>query len=46
MCFDADTGKLLWEYRFNVYLSDVPPHRVGWASPSAIPQPAMSMRLV
>jgi outer membrane protein assembly factor BamB len=33
MCFNADTGKLLWEYRFNVFLSDVPPHRVGWASP-------------
>ena len=35
MCFNADTGKLLWEHRFNVYLSDVPPHRVGWASPVA-----------
>lgn len=33
MCFDADTGKLLWEHRFNLFLSDVPPHRVGWASP-------------
>ncbi|MGI9107666.1 MAG: PQQ-binding-like beta-propeller repeat protein [Pyrinomonadaceae bacterium] len=33
MCFNADTGKFLWEHRFNVYLSDVPPHRVGWASP-------------
>src|SRR5258705_3403275 len=33
MCFNADTGKLLWEHRFNVYLSDFPPHRVGWASP-------------
>jgi outer membrane protein assembly factor BamB len=33
VCLDADTGKLLWEHRFNVYLSDVPPHRVGWASP-------------
>src|SRR5215510_13852137 len=32
MCFNADTGKLRWEHRFNVYLSDVPPHRVGWAS--------------
>ena len=38
MAFDADTGKLLWEHRFNVYLSDVPPHRVGWASPVADPQ--------
>ena len=35
MCFNADTGKLLWEYRFNIYQSDVPPHRVGWASPAA-----------
>ncbi|HEX6186829.1 MAG TPA: PQQ-binding-like beta-propeller repeat protein, partial [Pyrinomonadaceae bacterium] len=33
MAFDADTGKLLWEHRFNIFLSDVPPHRVGWASP-------------
>lgn len=37
MCFDAATGKLLWEHRFNVYLSDVPPHRVGWASPAGDP---------
>src|ERR1700682_3849920 len=37
MCFNADTGKLLWEHRFNVYLSDVPPHRVGWASPLGEP---------
>ena len=37
MCFNADTGKLLWEHRFNIYLSDVPPHRVGWASPSGDP---------
>ena len=37
MCFDANTGKLLWEHRFNVYLSDVPPHRIGWASPVGDP---------
>jgi len=36
-CLDANTGRLLWEHRFNVYLSDVPPHRVGWASPAADP---------
>ena len=35
MCFNADTGKLLWERRFNIFQSDVPPHRVGWASPAA-----------
>jgi outer membrane protein assembly factor BamB len=38
MCFDADTGKVLWERHFNVYLSDIPPHRVGWASPVGDPQ--------
>ncbi len=38
MCFDADTGKVLWEHRFNVFLSDVPPHRVGWASPVGDPE--------
>lgn len=37
MCFNADTGKLLWEHRFNVFLSDVPAHRVGWASPVGDP---------
>ena len=38
MCFNADTGKLLWEYKFNVFQSDVPAHRVGWASPAADPE--------
>ncbi|MBA3323472.1 MAG: PQQ-binding-like beta-propeller repeat protein, partial [Pyrinomonadaceae bacterium] len=37
MCFDANTGKVLWEHRFNVYLSDVPTHRVAWASPAVDP---------
>jgi len=35
MCLEADTGKVVWEYKFNVFQSDVPPHRVGWASPAA-----------
>src|SRR6187397_2571060 len=35
MALDADTGKTVWEYKFNVFQSDVPPHRVGWASPAA-----------
>ena len=38
MCLDADTGKVAWEYKFNIYQSDVPTHRVGWASPAADPQ--------
>ncbi|MFQ5792224.1 MAG: PQQ-binding-like beta-propeller repeat protein, partial [Acidobacteriota bacterium] len=37
LCLNADTGEHLWEYRFNIYQSDVPPHRVGWASPVADP---------
>src|SRR5579872_3564189 len=38
LCLNADTGKLIWEYRFNVFQSDVPRHRVGWASPAADPE--------
>src|SRR5215216_1476322 len=37
MCLNADTGRMIWEYKFNVFLSDVPPHRVGWAAPAADP---------
>ena len=38
MALDADSGNVIWEYRFNLYQSDVPAHRVGWASPAADPQ--------
>lgn len=38
MALDADTGKVVWEHRFNLYQSDVPPHRIGWASPAADPE--------
>jgi outer membrane protein assembly factor BamB len=38
MALDADSGKVVWEYRFNVFQSDVPPHRVAWASPAADPE--------
>ena len=44
MCLDADTGKVAWEYKFNVYQSDVPPHRVGWASPAADPRDGKHLR--
>jgi len=37
LCLDADTGRVIWEKRFNVFHSDVPAHRVGWASPSVDP---------
>ena len=38
LCFNADTGRLLWEQRFNIYQSDVPMHRIAWAAPAADPQ--------
>jgi outer membrane protein assembly factor BamB len=38
LCLNADTGKMLWERRFNVFQSDVPMHRIAWASPAADPE--------
>jgi outer membrane protein assembly factor BamB len=38
MALDAATGKVAWEYRFSVGLTDVPPNRVGWASPTVDPE--------
>lgn len=32
ICVDAETGKILWTNRFNVWSSDVPDTRVGWSS--------------
>ncbi len=31
-CLDADTGETVWEYRYNVFQTDIPHHRVGWAN--------------
>jgi len=33
MALNIATGAVVWEYRYNVTLSDAPPHRIGWASP-------------
>jgi len=38
LCFDANTGKLLWERQFSLNHSDVPPHRAAWATPSLDPE--------
>lgn len=32
IALDAETGKTVWEYRFNVFDSDIVPQRVGWTS--------------
>jgi outer membrane protein assembly factor BamB len=37
IAIDADTGKVVWERRFSLYLSDVPQHRASWASPAVDP---------
>jgi outer membrane protein assembly factor BamB len=34
---DVDTGKVVWERRASVYLSDVPQGRAAWASPAVDP---------
>lgn len=34
---DVDSGKVLWEKKFSLYLSDVRPDRGGWASPAVDP---------
>ena len=31
---DADSGKVVWDQKVSVYLSDVPQHRAAWASPA------------
>ncbi|HAA74553.1 TPA: serine/threonine protein kinase [Candidatus Latescibacteria bacterium] len=31
VCYDAETGKLIWEDKFNVFHTTIPFNRVGWA---------------
>jgi outer membrane protein assembly factor BamB len=38
MALDASTGKVIWEYKVNLYQSDVPAHRIAWASPAVDPE--------
>jgi len=38
VAIDAETGKVVWEKRFSLYLSDVPQHRSSWASPAVDPE--------
>jgi len=35
---DAQSGKVLWDRKFSIYLSDVPQHRAAWASPAVDPE--------
>ncbi|PQO26972.1 serine/threonine protein kinase [Blastopirellula marina] len=38
VCVDTKTGDIIWENRFNVYLSDVPVERVGWSAVTVDPE--------
>jgi outer membrane protein assembly factor BamB len=38
MCFDAKTGKVLWQHRFNVFFTDIVEARVGWTNLAADPE--------
>ena len=32
VCLDAETGKTIWEYRLNVFHTDIVQNRLGWTS--------------
>ncbi|MCA9262967.1 MAG: PQQ-binding-like beta-propeller repeat protein [Planctomycetales bacterium] len=32
VCWDADTGDVLWQKEFNVFQTDIPAPRIGWAA--------------
>ena len=36
-CFDANTGKVLWDYKVNVYHAEVVTSRLGWTTLTADP---------
>ena len=38
VCLDIKNGKVLWENKFNVFLSDVPDTRVGWSCVTGDPE--------
>ncbi len=37
-CLDAKTGDLVWEDKFNVFLTDIVSSRVGWTNPAGDPE--------
>jgi outer membrane protein assembly factor BamB len=38
IALDAETGKTIWEHRFNVFDTDIVPQRVGWTSLAGDPE--------
>lgn len=37
VALDLNTGRVIWEHRFNVFLTDIVFHRLGWANLAADP---------
>ncbi|MGE3808938.1 MAG: PQQ-binding-like beta-propeller repeat protein, partial [Gemmataceae bacterium] len=38
MCLDANTGKLIWEHKFNVFYTDIVSVRLGWTNLAGDPE--------
>jgi outer membrane protein assembly factor BamB len=38
LCFDANSGAVLWEHRFNVFHTDIVSDRVGWSNLAGDPE--------
>ena len=38
VALDINTGKVVWEHRFNVFLTDIVEHRLGWAHVTGDPE--------
>ncbi len=38
LCLHRETGDVIWEHRFNVFLTDIPSPRIGWSSPVVDPE--------
>jgi outer membrane protein assembly factor BamB len=37
-CLSTSDGRLLWEHRMPIFLTDIPSNRVGWSSPAVDPE--------
>ena len=37
VCLDADSGRTLWQYKFNVFYTDIVSNRVGWTNMAVDP---------
>ena len=38
ICLDADSGKTIWQHRFNVFHTDIVENRLGWTSVAGDPE--------